>query len=375
MNTSDVKRDDMGLLYLGMAALAIGGLWLLWSEYHADISYYGLKWAWYQLGLMDGPLMPKAILIGKQQALALAAAPATVSFEQLLALLNLPAYAFVGIPVFLLVRAFRIAQRHPANRTRRQITVNTLPWIMSVHAPAVIPSLYYGDLLNTDPPEHRSSRNPEEWVAEHSLLVNGVFDRDGCRGLLQQDLGNTVSSLEAMAPHEKCLFAVFGSRLLADERDIEKSQQLLDALNKSCHQGTWQGQRGYPDLALTDAAFSAYAQHADAPRWLARHPYPRTLLHSMHKAALATGKLPSAHFRWLKGIDRQLWYALNTTGRKGPFIESAAVFTQALWEDFAADSGYRLTTPQLDDAIDGIEAYLSKIGLMSTQPAKKGNTS
>lgn len=91
----------------------------------------------------------------------------------------------------------------------------------------------------------------------------------------------------------------------------------------------------------------------------------------MHKAALATGKLPSAHFRWLKGLDRQLWYALNTTGRKGPFIESAAVFTQALWEDFAADNGYRLDAPQLDDAIDGIEAYLVKIGLTTTQHSKE----
>ena len=91
----------------------------------------------------------------------------------------------------------------------------------------------------------------------------------------------------------------------------------------------------------------------------------------MHKAALKTGKLPSSHFRWLKGMDRQLWYALNTTGRKGPFIESAAVFTQALWEDFATDEGYRLPTPHLDDAIDGIETYLVKIGLMATQPAKE----
>ena len=371
MHSSDIKRDDMGLVYLGMTALAIGGLWLLWSEYHADISYYGLKWAWFQLSSMDWPFMPDVIRSARHQAFVLGAAPATVTFEQLLALLNLPAYAFVCIPVFLLVRAFRIAQKHPANQTRRQITVDTLPWIMSAHAPAIIPSLYYGDLLNTDPPEHRSSKNPEEWVAEHSLLVNGVFDRDSCRALLDQHLGNPVTSLEAMAPHEKCLFTVFGSRLLSDGIDIEKSQHLLDALNRSCHQGTWQGQRGYPDLSLTDAAFHTYAQHADAPGWLARHPYPRTLLHSMHKAALATGKLPSAHFRWLKGIDRPLWYALNTTGRKGPFIESAAVFTQALWEDFAADNGYRLATPLLDDAIDGIEAYLIKIGLMSTQPAQE----
>ena len=89
------------------------------------------------------------------------------------------------------------------------------------------------------------------------------------------------------------------------------------------------------------------------------------MLHAMHKASLAFGRLPSSHFRWLKGIDRKLWYALNTTGRKAPFVESVAVFTQTLWEDFAFENGYRLTEPALDDAIGGIEAYLVKIGIVA----------
>lgn len=374
MNTSNIKSDDMGLVYLGMTALAIGGLWLLWSEYHADIAYYGLKWTWLQLSLINWQFMPDAVLSDQYQAATLAGAPATVTFDQLLVLLNLPGYIFVSLPVLLAVRGFRIAQRHPANRTRRKITVDTLPWIMSAHSPAVIPSLYYGDLLNTDPPEHRSSRNPEEWVAEHSLLVNGILDRERCRTLLEHDLGNIIASLDEMAPHEKCLFAVFGARLLSDGSDIAKAQQMLDALNRSCHHGSWQGKRGYPDLSLMDAAFSTYSRHPDASEWLARHPYPRTLLHSMHQAALTTGKLPSSHFRWLKGIDRALWYALNTTGRKAPFIESAAVFTQAIWEEFAADNGYRLAAPQIDDAVDGIEAYLAKIGLISTNPTRRNGS-
>lgn len=374
MSANEIKRDDMGLIHLGIAALAVGGLWLLWVEFHADISYHGLKWVWLQLGMIDWPFMPEAIRAARRQAATLATTPATVTFERLIGLLNLASYTFVCIPIILAARAFRKAQQHPANLTRRQVTVDTLPWIMSAHSPAVIPSLYYGDLLNTDPPDHRSSKNPEEWVAEHSLLVNGTLDRGRCHALLSLDLGKPIEALEEMAPHEKCLFTVFGARLFSDNADIEQAQQLLDALNRSCHKGTWQGKRGYPDLSLTDAAFASYAKHPDALDWLARHPYPRTLLHSMHKAALRTGKLPSAHFLWLKGMDRQLWYALNTTGRKGPFIESAAVFTQTLWEEFAADNGYRLPTPQLDDAIDGIEAYLVKIGLMTTQATKENRT-
>ena len=172
-----------------------------------------------------------------------------------------------------------------------------------------------------------------------------------------------------MQAQEKAMFAVFGTRLFARDTDTEKvsAQDLLDSLNRSCHQG-----KGYPDLSITDKAFAQYATHPDVSTWLQKHAYPRTLLHAMHKEALLTGKLPSSHFRWLKGMDRGLWYALNTTGRKTPFLESAAVFTQTLWEEFAHEHGYQLTEPYVDDAIDGLQAYLAKIGLLPR--SSKGGT-
>lgn len=371
MSGPEVKRDEMGMVYLGMLALAASGVYIIWSTSHADISYYGLKWAWHQLGLFDWPFMPDAIRHWRAEMVALAATPAAVKFDPLLANMNRAGYLFVWIPVLLTMRGIKIAIRHPANRTRRQITAATLPAIMATHSPAIIPSLYYGDLLNTDPEEHRGSMNPEEWVARHSLLVNGVIERDRCRALLTEDLGAPVTALSQLSAHEQALFAVFGARLLSDGKDLKQAQELLDSLNRSCHQPNHQGKKGYPDLSLAEAAFDKYARHPAAGEWLAKHPYPRTLLHAMHKAALASGKLPSSHFRWLKGIDRRLWYALNTTGRKSPFVESAAVFTQTLWEEFTFDNGYRLTEPCLDDAIDGIEAYLVKIGLMAARPTEE----
>ena len=369
------NRDDMGLVYLGMIGLTAGFVWFLWYSSRADIAYYGLKLAWYQLAVLDRPFMPDAIRQWRQEAALLASNPAAVSFAQLLAVMNKTGLLYVWIPIALSLRGIRLAIGHKANLTRRKITVQTLPWIMSKHSPAIIPSLYYGDrdtlLLNVDPLEHHSALNPEEWVEQHGLLVNGVLDRARCRELLVADLGKPVAALKELNAQERALFAVFGMRLLSDGKDIKQAQDLLDKLNRSCHTHTWNGMKGYPDLSLADKAFAKYAEHPEAQCWLAKHPYPRTLLHAMHKAALASGKLPSAHFRWLKGMDRPLWYALNTTGRKGPFLESAAVFSQSLWEDFAFDSGYRLTEPCIDDAIEGVEIYLIKIGLMAPRKEKE----
>lgn len=365
MDRNDVKRDDMGMAYLGMIVVMGGVLYFTWLEGHAEISYWGLKWTWHQLGCADWSISPGFVKQWRQEAAHLALNPERLSLDQLVQVMNKAGYLFIWISLAITLRAAWRAHSHPANRTRRRITARNLPEIMSTHSPAVIPTLYYGDLLNTDPYEHRRSINPEEWAATNSLIVNGMLDRSRCRALFIADLGVPVSSLSELSQHEKAMFAIFGTRLLADGTDHAAAQVLLDQLNRSCHTGTWNGKPGYPDFSVSEAAFAKYASRPDAAKWLAKHPYPRTLLHAMHSAALAFGRLPSSHFRWLKGIDRPLWYALNTTGRKAPFVESAAVFTQTLWEDFSFDRGYRLTQPCVDDAIDGLEAYLVKVGLIS----------
>jgi intracellular multiplication protein IcmP len=374
--TSNPRVDDMGIVYLAVAAAAALAAWYVWSTWHELIAYYGLLWTWQLLGLVDLPWMPRAIAIWRSDAAKLAAVPGSVTLGELVSAMNTAGYVFVAFPILLALRTVRIATRHRANLTRRRIDASTLPWIMAKHAPAVIPALYYGaqdtQLLNVDPEEHRSAANPEEWVARNGLLVNGALDRASCRDLLVKDLGEPISSLSELKAPERALFAVFGARLFADGADGAAAQQLLDELNRSCHTHTYNGMRGYPDLSVSEGAFQKHSSHPAAAAWLAKHRYPRTLLHAMHKQASQSGALASSHFRWLKGVDRGLWYALNTTGRKVPFMESAAVFTQTLWEDFAHDCGYQLTEPCVDDAIVGLESYLIKIGLM--QPPQKEPT-
>jgi intracellular multiplication protein IcmP len=370
------KHDSMGFVCLTVVGLVCAFAWFAWHSWHADLAYRGLQWTWHLLSVVDWPWMPDVISQWRLHAAQLAAAPQSVSWSELMSVMNTGGYVWVWLPVLMTLRSMRLATSHRAHSTRRQLNASTLPWVMAKHSPAVIPSLYYGDdaslLLNVDPPEHRSACHPHEWVAQHGLLVNGTLNRTRCHELLTADLGPRIQSLDALQPHERALFAVLGLRLLVDDsQKMGSAQALLDTLNRSCHTGTHLGARGYPDLSLADAAFAHCAQHPDARHWLHKHPYPRTMLHAMHKAALRSGALASSHFRWLKGIDRGLWYALNTTGRKVAFMESAAVFTQAQWEEFAFDSGYQLTQPYLEDAINGVEDFLIKIHLMPARAHKE----
>jgi intracellular multiplication protein IcmP len=355
------EQDDSPFLLgiaLLLAALLTG---LLWWAFHAQIVYYSLWINWTLMAWLDW--LPWAADVRRELA-RLAGQAGTLGPLALWRALSKAGLFFA--PLTLLATAW-LARRmwtHPSNLTRRGITVETLPWIMAKHAPAIIPMLYAPNLLKHDPPEHRSMLAPDEWVILHRLVVDERLDHAKTRGLLIADLGRRIDTPLALQAHERALFAVFGARLLSDGEDLEQAQSLLDRMNQSCHTGTYQGRRGYPDLSIADAAFHKYAAHPAAARWVAAHGYARTLLHAMHLEAVKRGKLPSSHFRWLKGIDRPLWAALNTTGRKTPFIESVAVFTQTRWESYLETLGTPLQEPYVEDAIAAIEAYLAKLGLI-----------
>jgi intracellular multiplication protein IcmP len=355
------EQDDSPFVVgaaLCMAALLI---WLLWWAFHAQIAYYSLWINWTLMAALDW--LPWAAEVRRELA-QLAGQARTLEPLVLWKALSISGLFFAPLTLLATALLARRMWTHPSNVTRRGITAETLPWIMAKHAPAIIPMLYAPNLLKNDPPEHRSMLAPDEWVTLHRLVVDERLDHAKTRELLIGHLGQRIRTPLDLHPHERALFAVFGARLLSGGEELEQAQVLLDRLNRSCHTGTYQGRRGYPDLSIADAAFHTYATHPEAARWVASHGYARTLLHAMHLEAVKRGKLPSSHFRWLKGIDRSLWAALNTTGRKTPFIESVAVFTQTRWESYLETLGTPLQEPHLDDAITAIEAYLTKVGLI-----------
>jgi len=366
------SKGQTDLAYLGLMALFIlfvGG-WLLWWAFHSDLVYWSTWLDWHILGGLAWIWSPPW-LTRLRSALANAASYAPeVSPSQLWAILDRGGLVFLPVMLGLLLLLGLSMRKHPSNHVRRAISPDVLRWIMARHAPAIIPTLYYPNLLENDPPEFRSFDTPEEWALRHHLVVNQRLDRGRTKALLISELGRRISTPYDLEPHERALFAVFGARLLSNGEDISAAQQLLDKLNFSCHTGTWQGRKGFPDLALAEPYFEKYAAHPDAKEWLAAHGYSRTLLHAMHQEAIQKGKVPSSHFIWLMPMDRGLYVALNTSGRKVPFVESLAVFTQTRWEAFARTLGLQLTQPHLDDAVDALNSYLEKVGLVA--PSAKG---
>lgn len=296
-----------------------------------------------------------------------------VTWGEFFAVMDVTAGILMIALVPLIITGIIAVRRHQASRTRRDISILTLPRIMSAFSPAIIPALTYGDkkqqLLNVDPEEHRSAQTPDEFAIEHKLVVNQRLRRDGAQELFIAQLGTPLPKVAAggdVSPlfsafndHERAMFAIFGLQHFMDKR--KDAEALLDALNRSTLKADrrYRNKIGYPNLTLANGAFKKVIATEQARSFIRQYGYIRTAISALHDNDL---HLPIRRFRWLKGLDRPLWYTLASTGRPWPFVEAAGVVSQAHWETLAARYRVRLSHPIMSLALDGLEADLRNIG-------------
>lgn len=262
-------------------------------------------------------------------------------------------------------------RNHPLSLTRRKIDIYTLPKIMAKFSPAIIPALQYGDpktqLLNVDPPEHRSAQRPEEFAIEHKLVIGQRLDHERAKLAFDAQLGTPLHNASSFSAHERALVAIIGLQVFCDDRPA--ALELRDALNRSCAKRHREhgNKRGYPKLSIADKAFQQVIATPQAKAWIRRHSTTRTALSALHAQDL---RLPAGQFRWLKGIDRTLWYVLSSSDRSKVFVEGAGVVSAAQWELLASrlSKKMRVVIPPPDNltiyAVQGLENDLRNIGMV-----------
>ncbi|MCW6572802.1 conjugal transfer protein TrbA (plasmid) [Yersinia ruckeri] len=361
------QGQEYGLMFIAIALMFIFLIWI----YQPPIMY-GCIWLIYQLwSLCDFPRI-HVYVAERINLLALAGNQVNnMTWGEFIAVMNRTA-GILMVPLSIIVVGSMLAIRnHPRNLTRRHIDVYTLPHIMAQFSPNIIPALCYGDkktqLLNCDPPEHRSAQSPDEFAIQHQLVIGERLDRTRAQTVFEQQLGTPLKDFSSFNAHERALVAVFGLQVFFNDR--KGAQKLLDSLNRSCliKSRRDKGQKGYPVLRLANDAFYKVANSPVAVRWLRHYSSTRTALSALHDRDL---RLPGANFRWLKGLDRTLWYALTSSGRPKVFIEGAGVIAAAKWETLIAEISekFRVTIPvpatRMDIAIEGLLADSRRIGLV-----------
>jgi len=352
--------NEQGQLLLILAV----ALFLCWIFF--DSFVYWTSWLLYWLWLMIdfGPM--HAWVGHKANILVHMANNAkTVSFDTWLDGMNQTSgILFVFLIPIILLSSWSLAV-HPMLpfRSKRLINAKTLPKLVSGFAPSIIPivAAHGPNGLKDDTSEANAwALKPEEFAERHRLITRKVLDRAAAQNAFEAQIGPRHESFEQWHPHERALLAVFGLQVFLNDR--KAATQLLDDLNRSCLvKGLSRRPTYLPLYSLADKAFARVVSTPAVAELLAVHRYKRTALVGLYGRDL---RLPSARFRWLKGVDRTLWYALHSADTMKVYVEGAGVLGQARAEKRAHELSLPLEVVMVKKAVDGQQSELEGIGLI-----------
>lgn len=161
-------------------------------------------------------------------------------------------------------------------------------------------------------------------------------------------MGPLWVSLQVLPVYMKALFAIFAAK--AEQNGKEANKLIFQIAESSGSQKI--NFSGYMPL-LRKHVRSKVVGRACSP-----HAYVYTVMASMIEAARNDGVMATSEFIWLKGVDRRLWFMLNSVGRQTPFSESSGPFSH--WK-IEQKLRRPLKVPQIEGAVVALDLALEEI--------------
>ncbi|HQT86838.1 hypothetical protein [Acidiphilium rubrum] len=205
-----------------------------------------------------------------------------------------------------------------------------------------------------------------EWLACHALGERGVFQQDQAVAALEAQLGDPWSGIDRAPAPARMMIAVCGLHAC---RRRKEAAALLGLVSESLAVNAAQEGGTGPEhpLVLSPAIMQAVDRilsetpvRSEVEPVLRQHGFVTTAVMGLLNFARArAGLLPPAQFNFLKLIDRNLWYALQSLGfpvsetEDGPFPNPKieALGARAHWQTERAER-VPLVLPHIEMAID-----------------------
>ncbi len=219
------------------------------------------------------------------------------------------------------------------------IDVNEGPWAMAL-SPLQFAKKH--DLIKVETVLDRKS----PWKTEGVKKMN--LQKDRSHQVFLKQMGALWEGEYELPDHRRALFAIFLARI---EHDHTGASDLIKTLAISYS-------KGRPDFSLVNPLIQKHKNSKKGAECVQSHAFVMTVLSTMLKVARTDGVLASSDFIWLKPMDRELWYMLNTMGRQTPFCEVAGPY--AHWKA-EMELGRPLFRPIIAEATRALEESLDKI--------------
>lgn len=341
-----------GTMIAGVILVAILG-WIIWSKFHTQVNAI--------LGYVRlGEIALISIFTNELARVAqwIRETPAQdVAFDQAKYLATVVGVyirwllvPLIGLFWYLLLRANRLEANKSqlSLRTLMKSQLNVWPQNTCVANT---------DLVNEDPRqgEWASAQTEIEFALSNGLLhPEEGLDRVACEKVFREQLGPRWKGWNALKPHAKAVFAILVGRIASIEEKGDDFKRLVDdyvlKLAREMPSGT-------PDYSWVQPTIEKAIKSKRVQAMLKRHAYEYTMIAGLLEHARVPGVLPSCDFRWLKPIDRRLFYIMNCVGRRTAYAEVAGIFGHWIAERAAERAFVR---PYFHKAVDGLDEALQR---------------
>jgi len=219
-----------------------------------------------------------------------------------------------------------------------------------------------------DNPREARQMTPAEWLRDNKVRLTrkAGLDDDAMIRAFERQLGPTWQGVEK-TPYQVQAICVLAALNVKRDKRVSALRGRLTRIH-ALHPGSAE--------SLTRAAiapFMADRKIVDAiNRHGSRHAFLNTAVVGIYGwggpmkewGGGNAGVLSTGMFRWLKGVDRTLWYSLNNVGRRAYHIEGAAVVSH-----FQAERIGQQALPDhfVDSAVDGLVQYLEERGIVDLE--------
>lgn len=186
----------------------------------------------------------------------------------------------------------------------------------------------------------------ESTDGEGNLVSNEVLNKNRAKIVFMRQLGPRLGSVYRMQPHVKGVFACLAAKVAGIK---EGKQELADLLSDRMAV-EWSPKKKM-DFSWADAEIKKSIDHPLVKLAISRHAYVYTLMAMMMQLARngeSPGVFASSQFKWLRTMDRSLWYTLNNVGRTAYHVECAGIISHWLAEKAV---GFKILPPQVDNAV------------------------
>jgi|TARA_B100000073_G_scaffold348169_1_gene365462 intracellular multiplication protein IcmP len=251
----------------------------------------------------------------------------------------------------------------PYTQFRTKFSLNTLIKRQSKIFPYITPFIEFdpgtqparppGAPVPAELPLFAEALGPEEFVAYHSLHgKDGDLNYDVSYKAFVKQLGKPWRGALKLKTHEQLLLAAF---CLKAARKRKESDELLGKIAKC-----WSHKKGLVvDKKILKQARSIIRNRDLSGKTLGKcnqHGFVTTaMIRALQTAREEGGVLSSSQFVWLRGFDRNLWYALNNLGRQAFHMEALGSMSHYKVEKRI---GRPIPRPKVEEAIQMLTEYM-----------------